>query len=124
MRLKVLELRLLYTCGILMYAVSEGGHIWTKFGASVTAVTIASSHIPSIAKFCLPRAGVPRKSLPYAYNVVEFPGQNRFDAVVAFESSCHMPRQALFQRLAGLLRPGGRLFIADYFLAAAIVDRG
>ena len=105
-------------CGNILDAgcgLGGGALFWAqKFGARVTAVTIASSHIPLIAKFAA-EAGVSSQVSPYAYNVVEFPGQNRFDAVVAFESSCHMPRQALFQRLAGLLRPGGRLFIADYF---------
>ncbi len=92
-----------------------GSLFWAQeFGAQVTAVTIASSHIPLIAQFAA-QAGVSSRVSPIAHNVVEFPGQNRFDAVVAFESSCHMPRQAFFPRMAGLLRPGGHLFIADYF---------
>ncbi len=105
-------------CGDILDAgcgLGGGSLFWAqKFGAQVTAVTIASSHIPLIAKFAA-AAGVSSQVSPFAYNVVEFPGENDFDAVVAFESSCHMPRQALFQRVAKLLRPEGRFFIVDYF---------
>jgi tocopherol O-methyltransferase len=92
-----------------------GSLFWAQeFGAHVTAVTIASSHVPLITQFAT-QAGVASQVQPLAHNVVELPGENRFDAAVAIESSCHMPRQALFQRLAKLLRPGGRFFIADFF---------
>jgi tocopherol O-methyltransferase len=92
-----------------------GSLFWAQeFEAQVTAVTVASSHIPLIAQFAK-QAGVSSRVSPLAHNVLEIPGQNRFDAVVAFESSCHMPRQALFQRLSTLLRPGGHIFIADFF---------
>ena len=105
-------------CGEILDAgcgLGGGSLFWAQnFGAQVTAVTIASSHIPLITKFAA-QAGVSSQVSPFAYNVVEFPGYNRFDAAVAFESVCHMPRQALFQRMAELLRPGGRFFIADYF---------
>ena len=94
-----------------------GSLFWAQeFGAQVTAVTVASSHVPLITQFAA-QAGVASQVHPLVHNVVELPGENCFDAAVAIESSCHMPRQALFQRLAKLLRPEGRVFIADYFFA-------
>ena len=93
-----------------------GGSLFSahEFGAQVTASTVASSHIPLITQFAA-QAGVSSRVHPQVCNVVEMPGENRFDAAVAIESSCHMPRQALFDRLAALVRPGGRVFIADFF---------
>jgi tocopherol O-methyltransferase len=61
-----------------------GAIFWAQeFGAHVTAVTIAPSHV--------------------AY-------------VVAIDSSSSFTRWAWFRRLAELLRPGGRVFVADCFL--------
>lgn len=107
-------------CGNILDAgcgLGGGALFWAQeFGSQVTAVTIASSHLPVINQFAA-QVGVSSKVSPLAYNVLEFPGESCFDAVVAFESSSHMPRQALFQRMAGLLRSGGRFFIADHFFA-------
>lgn len=93
-----------------------GGSIfWAEeFGATVTAVTCVPSHINWIAKFAK-QAGVATQVQPLLSDAVEVPGENRFDAAVAIESSCHMPRRPLFNRLASLVRPGGRVFINDYF---------
>jgi cyclopropane fatty-acyl-phospholipid synthase-like methyltransferase len=93
-----------------------GGSIfWAwEFGATVTAVTCVPSHINWIAKFA-EQAGVESQVHPLLCDAVKVPGESCFDAVVAIESSCHMPRRPLFQRLASLLRPGGRVFIEDYF---------
>jgi cyclopropane fatty-acyl-phospholipid synthase-like methyltransferase len=93
-----------------------GGSIfWAQeFDATVTAVTCVPSHINWIAKFA-EQAGVESQVHPFLCDAVKVPGKNCFDAVVAIESSCHMPRRPLFRRLASLLRPGGRVFIEDYF---------
>lgn len=105
-------------CGDVLDAgcgLGGGSLFWAqKFGAQVTGVTIAASHIPLITQFAA-QAGVSSHIHPQVCNVVEMPGKNLFDAAVAIESSCHMPRQALFDRLAVLVRPGGRIFIADFF---------
>jgi tocopherol O-methyltransferase len=90
-----------------------------RFGATVTAVTIAEGHIPCIAQFAA-AAGVAGRVRPLLRDAVTVPGENRFDAIIAIESSCHMPRPELFQRLAKLVRPGGRVFVEDYLT----VDRG
>jgi SAM-dependent methyltransferase len=93
-----------------------GALFWAQeFGARVTAVTCVPSHIPWVTRFA-EAAGVASQVRPLLCDALEIPGENRFDAAVAVDSCCHIPRQALFQRLAALLRPKGRLFITDCFL--------
>ena len=92
-----------------------GAIFWAQeFGARVTAVTNVASHVGWIAKFTT-QAGVESRVQPLLCNALEVPGANRFDTAVALDSPCHMPREALFWRLASLLRPGGRVFITDFF---------
>ena len=94
-----------------------GGSIfWAQeCGAQVTAVTCVPSHIEWVAHFAH-QAGVANRVNPLLCDALEIPGENRFDAAVAVDSSCHMPREALFSRLASLLRPGGHVFLTDLFL--------
>jgi tocopherol O-methyltransferase len=94
-----------------------GGSIfWAQeFGAEVTAVTCVPSHVEWVAHFAR-QAGVANRINPLLCDALQIPGENRFDAAVAVDSSCHMPRKALFERLASLLRPGGHLFLTDLFL--------
>ena len=92
-----------------------GAIFWAQeFGANVTAVTCVPSHIEWISHFAT-QAGVASKVQPLLCDAVEVPGENCFDSAIALDSSCHMPRKALFARLASLLRPGGRVFITDCF---------
>jgi cyclopropane fatty-acyl-phospholipid synthase-like methyltransferase len=93
-----------------------GAIFWAQeFGARVTAVTCVPSHIDWIARFAA-QAGVSSQVRPLLCDAVAIPGESCFDATVAIDSCCHMPRKALFQRLAALLRPGGRVFVTDCFL--------
>lgn len=94
-----------------------GGAIYwaQQFGAHVTAITIAPSHLALIARFAR-LAGVESRVAPLLCDAREVPGRNRFDAAIAIESSCLFPRHAWFQRLARLLRPTGSIFIFDCFL--------
>jgi tocopherol O-methyltransferase len=94
-----------------------GGSIfWVQeFGAHVTAVTIAPSHIDWVTRFAT-QAGVESRVRPLLCDALRVPGENCFDAAVAVDSSSSFPRQAWFQRLASLLRPGGHVFITDCFL--------
>ena len=46
-------------------------------------------------------------------------GENRFDAAVAVDSSGYLPRRDWLGRTASLLRPGGSVFIIDWFLEDA-----
>jgi tocopherol O-methyltransferase len=93
-----------------------GAIFWAQeFGAQVTAVTCVPSHIEWIARFAA-QAGVASQVQPFLCDALKIPGESRFDAAVAVDSCCHMPRKALFRRLAALLRPGGRVFVTDCFL--------
>lgn len=92
-----------------------GAIFWAQeFGAQVTAVTNVPSHVDWIVRFTA-QAGVESQVQPLVCNAPEVPGENCFDAAVALDSPCHMPRKALFQRLSSVLRPGGQVFITDFF---------
>jgi tocopherol O-methyltransferase len=96
-----------------------GALFWAQeFGARVTAVTCVPSHVKWVARFAR-EAGVASLVRPLLCDALEIPGKNCFDAAVAVDSCCHLPRKALFQRLAILLRPGGRVFLTDLFLVEA-----
>jgi tocopherol O-methyltransferase len=86
-----------------------------EYGAHVTAVTIAPSHIELISEFAK-RAGVESQVTPVLCEASEVPGENCFDAAVAIESSSLFPRWRWFQRLGRLLRSGGSVCIFDCFL--------
>jgi tocopherol O-methyltransferase len=53
---------------------------------------------------------------PVLCDALEMPGKDRFDAIVAIDSSSCLSRRPWFRRAMELLRPGGRLFVADCFL--------
>lgn len=86
-----------------------------QFGARVTAITIAPSHIELIARFAR-LAGVESCVLPLLCDAREVPGRHRFDVAIAIESSCLFPRRPWFRRLARVLRPAGCIFIFDCFV--------
>jgi tocopherol O-methyltransferase len=93
-----------------------GAIFWAQeFGAHVTAVTIAPSHVELVAKF-VAQAGVQSLVRPMLCDALTVPGENCFDAAVALDSSDTFPRAPWFRRLAALLRQGGHVFIYDCFL--------
>jgi tocopherol O-methyltransferase len=93
-----------------------GAIFWAQeFGAQVTAVTCVRSHIDLVTRFAA-QAGVGSRVEPILWDAAEMPGENRFDAAVAVDSSGYLPRKKWFHRLAALLRPGGRVLILDCFL--------
>ena len=94
-----------------------GGSIfWAQeFGAQVTAVTCVPVHAELVEQFAA-SAGVASKVRPLVCDVLELQGRDCFDAAVALDSSCHLPRREWFRRLFALLRRGGRVFISDCFL--------
>jgi tocopherol O-methyltransferase len=94
-----------------------GGSIfWAEeFGAQVTAVTCVPSHADHVARFAA-EAGVEQQIEPLVCDATELPGENRFDAAVAVDSSGYLPRRDWLDRMASLLWPGGSLFIIDCFL--------
>jgi SAM-dependent methyltransferase len=93
-----------------------GAIFWAQeFGARVTAVTVAPSHVDLVAKFAA-QAGVESLVQPILCDALEVPGESCFDAAVALDSSDTFPRAPWFRRLAALVRPGGHVFIYDCFL--------
>ena len=93
-----------------------GAIFWAQeFGARVTAVTTAPSHIKLIEQFA-EQAGVKSQVRPLLCDALMVPGKNRFDAAVAIDSSSSFPREPWFRRLAVILRPGGHVFVFDCFL--------
>jgi cyclopropane fatty-acyl-phospholipid synthase-like methyltransferase len=93
-----------------------GAIFWAqKFGANVTAVTIAPSHIPIVEGFAA-QAGVASRVQAVCCDALAMPGQACFDAAVAIDSSNYFPRRPWFRRLERLLRPEGHVFIFDGFL--------
>ncbi|HLJ71245.1 MAG TPA: methyltransferase domain-containing protein, partial [Roseiarcus sp.] len=93
-----------------------GAIFWAQeFGARVTAVTCVPSHAELVARF-VQAAGVASLVKPLVCDAPFVPGENRFDAVVAVDSSGYLPRDEWFARVAALLRPGGSLFVIDCFL--------
>jgi len=106
-------------CGDLLdvgCGLGGGSIFWAQeFGANVTAVTIAPSHIELVAEFA-ERAGVASRVRPLLCDALGVPGESCFDAAIAIDSSSSFPRGPWFRRLARLLRPGGHAFIFDCFL--------
>jgi cyclopropane fatty-acyl-phospholipid synthase-like methyltransferase len=93
-----------------------GAIFWAQeFGAKVTAVTIAPSHIELVAEFAA-QAGVESRVRPLLSDALVVPGEGCYDAAVAIDSSSSFPRGPWFNRLATLLRPRGHVFIFDCFL--------
>lgn len=93
-----------------------GALFWAQeFRAQVTAVTCVPSHVKWVSHFA-DQGGVRSQVRPLLCDALEIPGENCFDAAVAIDSCCHLPRKPLFDRLARLLRPGGRVFLTDLFL--------
>jgi cyclopropane fatty-acyl-phospholipid synthase-like methyltransferase len=93
-----------------------GAIFWAQeFGANVTAITTAPSHINLVAAFAA-QAGVGSRVYPLLCDALEVTRERPFDAVIAIDSSCHLNRREWFRHVAGLLPKGGHLFVADCFL--------
>ena len=94
-----------------------GAIFWAQeFGAQVTAVTCVASHVDFVARFAT-QAGVRSRVQPLLCDALEVPGEECFDAAVAIDSSGYLERTSWLKRTASLLRPRGRVFIIDCFLA-------
>jgi tocopherol O-methyltransferase len=83
--------------------------------ARVTAITISPAHVPWVKRFASV-AGVADRVTAQLCDALEVPGEERFDLVVAVESSCYLPRRQWFRKVHSLLKPGGQVAIADCFL--------
>lgn len=85
-----------------------------EYGSHVYALTNVPSHIELIERFAN-QAGVADKVTPILGDACALPGDQKFDAAVAIESSCYLDRKAWFQHLAQRVRSEGQVFIADCF---------
>lgn len=86
-----------------------------EFGARVTALTIVPSHAELVRRFAA-RAGVSQLVAPMIGDALEVRGDSQFYAAIAIDSSSSFPRAPWFRRLAKVLRPQGRVLIADCVL--------
>src|SRR5216683_3187542 len=93
-----------------------GAIFWAeKFGANVTAVTIAPSHIRLVEDFAA-QAGVASRVQAVCCDASAVLGEDCFDAAVAIDSTSSFPRGPWFRRLERLLRAEGHVFVFDCFL--------
>ncbi|QSQ21278.1 methyltransferase domain-containing protein [Pyxidicoccus parkwayensis] len=94
--------------------------------ARVTAVTNVPAHVELVRGFS-EAAGMSARVKPLLCDALAVPGRACFDAVVAVESACYLPRAEWFRRVRTLLKPRGVVAIADCFVgrpeAAAPFDR-
>jgi len=97
-----------------------GGAIYwaQEFGAEVTGVTIAPSHLELIEVYAK-LAGVGSLIRPLLCDAAEVPGRGLYDAAVAIDSSSSFERLPWFHSLHRLLRRSGSVFIFDCFLGRA-----
>jgi cyclopropane fatty-acyl-phospholipid synthase-like methyltransferase len=98
-----------------------GSSIWLAQarGAIVVGITPVASQVARARRFAAARKLGDRIAFEQAdYTNTPFPDAS-FDTVWALESLCHAPDKVAFYREAArLLRPGGRLVIAEYIRAA------
>ena len=102
-----------------------GSSLWlaTERGAEVVGITLAARQAAMARGNALRRGVTDRVQFEVAdFTATPFPDAS-FDVVWAVESLCHAPRKAAFYREAArLLRPGGRVVVADFVRAARPLD--
>ena len=102
-----------------------GSSLWlaTERGAEVVGITLAARQAAMARDNAMRRGVTDRVQFEVAdFTATPFPDAS-FDVVWAVESMCHAPRKAAFYREAArLLRPGGRVVVADFVRAARPLD--
>lgn len=102
-----------------------GSSLWlaTERGAEVVGITLAARQAAMARDNAIRRGVTDRVQFEVAdFTATPFPDAS-FDVVWAVESMCHAPRKAAFYREAArLLRPGGRVVVADFVRAARPLD--
>jgi tocopherol O-methyltransferase len=106
-------------CGI------GGSSLWlaAERSARVVGITLAARQVTMARSHAARRGLTDRVHFEVAdFTATPFPDAS-FDIVWAVESLCHAPRKAAFyQEAARLLRPGGRVVVADFIRAARPLD--
>jgi tocopherol O-methyltransferase len=94
-----------------------GSSLWLAqhLGASVVGITLAQSQVDQSSRIAARRGMAGKVRFERAdFNNTSFPSDS-FDVVWAVESLCHAESKSRFYREAArLLRPGGRLVIAEF----------
>jgi tocopherol O-methyltransferase len=102
-----------------------GSSLWlaTERGARVVGITVVPGQVARARGHAAQRGLSDRVHFHVAdFTATPFPDAS-FDIVWAVESLCHAPRKAAFyQEAARLLRPGGRVVVADLIRAARPLD--
>lgn len=102
-----------------------GSSLWlaTERGARVVGITLAPRQVAMARSHAARRGLSDRVHFDVAdFTATPFPDAS-FDIVWAVESLCHASRKAAFYREAArLLRPGGRVVVADFVRVARPVD--
>ena len=122
---KIWRVELLRSREILDVGCGLGGgalFLAQEYGARVTALTIAPTHARLVGQFAA-QAGVAELVAATIGDALEVAGERRFDAAIAIDSSSSFARAPWFRRLAEVLRPGGRVLIADCFLVDQKYER-
>jgi tocopherol O-methyltransferase len=103
-----------------------GSSLWLaeQRGARVVGITPVASQVARARRFASQRQLADRVEFEQAdYTGTPFPDSS-FDVVWALESLCHASDKAAFYREAArVLRPGGRIVVAEYIRAARPLDR-
>ncbi len=101
-----------------------GSSLWLakERGAEVVGITLAPGQVAKARGYARRRL-VERVRFEVAdFTATPFPAGS-FDVIWAVESVCHAPRKAAFyQEAARLLRPGGRVVVADFVRAGRPLD--
>jgi cyclopropane fatty-acyl-phospholipid synthase-like methyltransferase len=102
-----------------------GSSLWlaAERSARVVGITLAARQVAMAQSHAARRGLTDRVHFEVAdFTATPFPDTS-FDIVWAVESLCHAPRKAAFyQEAARLLRPGGRVVVADFIRAARPLD--
>lgn len=103
-----------------------GRYLYRHFDAATTGIEL-QSEIHDIAQTINKRSGALGSATSINGNFLELdPSQMSapVDHIVSFLCILHIPeREALFKKAFGVLKPGGKMYIEDFFARTALDDR-
>lgn len=89
-------------------------YISRRTGAIVNGITLSKTQVKFATKFAAEQGAKTVSFTIQDFTKTSYPGVS-FDYVFAIESSCNSDRRKLIREAYRLLKPGGKLFIADYY---------